>query len=394
MRLLKNYLSDIGLPFAFLLFMFLLNPFNQGALFVYPMIGLFLFQKKFLLQSLDLNFVLLVLLSLIYALFYLFDPIGGIQFFLYYAFFPPFFYLFGKYLVKDMNTPSIIFHLLVTIGFVFSSSALISVFINFVEGGFTQFDRSLPYFWTGQLFSATKMGAFFTLNMCLPALLIANQRRSALWLRIVALAVFILTLICVIRLGSRTQLAIMLITSLVSFVYVVPRQSFQKNVILFVIMSGLIFYVFRNVSFDLNADWLTTFAGRMENGPGEVASGGGRTERWVKSLHNLWEKPLGWSVNEFGHSHNLWLDVLRVSGVITFVLLIFFSIRAFSIIPKTMQVMKEAIFFNVLVLVYGIAFFLLFLVEPIFEGAFSFFLLFCLFTGILIKYNKVHGKGN
>ena len=64
-------------------------------------------------------------------------------------------------------------------------------------------------------------------------------------------------------------------------------------------LLALGFYIYKNVSFDLNADWLSTFAGRMEGGSGEVASGGGRTERWVKSIEYIFEKPLGWSLDEF-----------------------------------------------------------------------------------------------
>ena len=389
MKFLKLYISNIGITFAFLFFCFLINPFNQGSLFVYPLILLIVFKKNFLKTSLDFNFVLLFFISIIYALFYLFDPIGGVQFVVYYAFFPCLFYLFGKHLTRDYADSNVIFYLFIAIGILFSFSALVSVTLNFLQGGFSQLDRSLPFFWTGQLFSATKMGSFFTFNMCLPALLIADQNRSNLLLKIIATLVFGLTLICVIRIGSRTQLVVMLLTTIVSLFYVIPKQSAKKNTVLFLMLLALVFYVYKNVSFDLNADWLSTFAGRMEGGSGEVASGGGRTERWVKSIEYIFEKPLGWSLDEFGYSHNLWLDALRSSGIITFILLIIFTFRSFYLVIKTIKINRNLLYFNVLILVYGLAFFLLFMVEPILEGMFSFFLLFCLFFGILTKYNTV-----
>ena len=136
----------------------------------------------------------------------------------------------------------------------------------------------------------------------------------------------------------------------------------------------------------MNADWLTTFAGRMSGGVGEVASGGGRTERWAKSFEYLFIHPLGWNLKEFGYSHNMWLDVLRVSGIIPFVLLIIYSIKSFFQVKRAIAISKENVLLNGQILFYAIAFFLLFMVEPIFEGLFSLFVVFCLYKGILNKY--------
>ncbi|TMM53791.1 hypothetical protein FEE95_18000 [Maribacter algarum] len=338
----------------------------------------------------DLNFVLLLLLSFIYALFYMFDPVGGIQYAIFYAVFPPVFYLLGKFLITENIPQYTIYLLLFLIGFVFSFSALVSVILNFLEGGFSQLDRSLPMFWPGSgLVSATKMGGFFTLNMCIPALLIGNQSKSKLIYKLIGIAIFIFSIVCVIRLGSRTQLGIMLITCFVSLIYVAPKQSFKKNVLLFLLISGIGFYIYSNVSFDLNEDWLSTFAGRMDKGAGDIASGGGRTERWIKSFEYMFEKPLGWSVNEFGFAHNLWLDVLRVTGIIPFIILIIFSVRSFRTIKKTISFKSNQLYFSVQILIYSIAFFMLFMVEPIFDGMFEMFTIFCVFIGILCKYREV-----
>ncbi|WP_157373863.1 O-antigen ligase family protein [Arenibacter certesii] len=360
----------------------------MGYLFGYLLTPVVFLKSSFIRENLDLDFVLLILFSIFYALFYSFsaDAADGKQFILIYSLSPPTFYLVGKFLVRLKPTSNTVFYILFFIGAIFSISAVISVFLNFQEGGFAQLDRSIPMFWDGSPISATIMGGFLTFNMCIPAVLITTQGKKGVAFNIGALCLFILSLICALRLGSRTQLGIFLITTVFAILYMLPRQSIKKNVWLFGLMAAVILYLIRNVSFDLNADWLTTFAGRMSGGTGELASGGGRTERWIKSLEYMLSHPLGWDIKEFGYSHNLWLDVLRVAGIIPFVILIIYSIRSYIQIKRTILINKESIYLNTQILIYAIAMFLLFMMEPIFEGLFSFFIVFCIYKGIINKY--------
>ncbi len=384
---MKNYISSIGYFMTFILFLYLLNPFDKSILFGFVLVPLFLARKHFIKLHIDFNFFLLLITSIIYALFSAFDPVVGMQYVFAYAIFPPMFYLIGKHLINPNVNEQNIVHILVIIGVLFSFSAMVSVMLNILEGGFAQYERTLPYFLSGNPVSATKMGAYFTFNMCIPAILIADSGKSKLIFRLFVAGIFIVSLLCVIRLGSRTQLSIMLITSLIALFYVMPRQHFSKNFRLMILLALLILLVLKNVSFDLKADWLSTFAGRMENGSQDIASGGGRTERWSKSFEYMFKSPLGWSVKEFGYSHNLWLDALRVSGVITFILLSIFSIRALVIIHSAIKSNKISLLFNLQILVYTVGFFLLFMVEPIFEALFSFYCLFCIFVGALYHYS-------
>jgi len=386
---IKNYFKKIGFFIALLFLGYLINPLNLSFAFGYLIVIAFVLKKTFLLQSLDFNFFLLLLFSVFYAVFYSFDPLGGNQYIFIYATAPPFFYLLGKYLSKDFISSKSIFNFLIVIGFLFSFSYLISVLVVFLERGFSQLDRSLPYFWTGELVSATKMGAYFGLNMCIPSLLIADQGKSKLSYRIFAIVVFVLSLVCVLRLGSRTQLGIMLITTIISLIYIIPRQSLKNNIVLTTIFTLLLYIIYKNVSFDLDADWLSTFAGRMDKGADDIASGGGRTERWAKSFEIMFEKPLGWGLNEFGFAHNLWLDVLRVSGLIPFVILIIFSFRSFLNSIKMIGSKPLGINLRLLLLVYSLSFFMIFMVEPILDGLFPLFTLWCLFSGILIHIIKL-----
>jgi O-antigen ligase len=389
MKNLIKYIKSIGIAPLLLIIIYLLNPFNYGFLIGYILVPVILFDSDFIKKNLDTDFYILLLFSVIYGLFYSFGAENslGTQYIFIYMITPPVFYLFGKYLIKDkILNQNNIFYIILCVVTVFSLSAVISVFLNFQEGGFAQLDRTIPMFWNGAPVSATIMGGFLTFNMCIPALLISNQGKKGIIFNILLSTLFAITLVCVLRLGSRTQLGIFLITTIISLIYVIPKQSFKRNLLLFVFLGAIIFFITKNISFDLNQDWLTTFADRMDKGGSDIASGGGRTERWEKSFRNLFEKPLGWDVREFGYSHNLWLDVLRVSGFIPFFLLVIFSIKSLIQIRKIVLLKPNNILLNSQIIIYSIAFFLLFMVEPIFEGLFTFFVLFCLFKGSINKY--------
>lgn len=386
MKALLNYFNSIGFVLSGLLALYLLDPFNKGFLFGYLLVSLIILKINFIAKNLDGDVFLLTLFSVIYAIFYAFEPLAGIQYIAIYALFPQSFYLLGKYLVNNIKDSKTLFVILFYIASIFSISAVISVFLNFREGGFAQLDRTIPMFWNDQPTSATIMGGFLTLNMCIPAILIAGHRQISILNKIIAALLFVISLICAIRLGSRTQLVIFLFTSIVSVLYIFPRQTYKQNMYLLFFLGVCIAFILRNVSFDLNADWLTTFAGRMSGGVGEVTSGGGRTERWIKSFEYLFSHPLGWEAKEFGYSHNMWLDVLRAGGIIPFLLLIIYTVKSIFQIKKAVLLNQKNNLINGQILFYGIAFLLLFMVEPIFEGLFSLFVVFCLYKGIVNKY--------
>ncbi|WP_133067224.1 O-antigen ligase family protein [Flagellimonas pacifica] len=302
---------------------------------------------------------------------------------------PGTFYLLGKYFAHkiDGNREHLVLFLLL-IGAVFSITANLSVFMDILQNGYNIVERNLPNYWTGQIIPATIMGSYFTIVMAIPALLIPQVKKLSLLMKIALFATYIISIACVLRIGSRTQLSISMIALLISLFYVMPRQSFKRNLFMFVLFALIVFFVINTVSFDLDQDWLSAFAGRMEDGGGEdIASGGGRTERWIKSMENLFAKPLGWSEHEFGHAHNLWFDVLRIGGFLSFFLLISFTTNAFISVRKAIRKNKRAYALNNLIIVYTLSICMVFMVEPILEGMFDFFAFFCFFIGVVKKYN-------
>ena len=381
------YIKQLGIINLVLLFGYLTNVLNYGYLIGYLLVLKIILYKSFVRNYMDSDFVLLFFFSITYGLFYSYNPVGGNQYIFIYMFTPPFLYLWGKYLIYRTTNPDQLIYIFLCIGAIYSLPALISVLLNIREGGFSQADRNIPMLWSSHDINATRMAIMLVFNMCIPAILLAAFKKFNLITKACLTLLFILSFLCVLRLGSRTQLVVVLFTFLATLFYVSPKQTIKQNMTLFTILLLFGFYVFRNVSFDLNQDWLTSFAGRMENHGGEdIATGGGRTERWYKSLQNIIYKPLGWNISEFGYSHNLWLDAARAGGVISFFLLIIYWIKSFVNAKKTMALEPYNLPFNTTVLVYFTAFFLQFMVEPILDGAFIFFSFFCICNGAINQY--------
>ncbi|WP_222983935.1 hypothetical protein [Flagellimonas meishanensis] len=379
-------MQRIGVPYVGLVFLYLLNPYGLHIYLGYLLIGLLILKKDFLTRNLDTIFLVLLLFSITFAAFFSFEPKAGKQYILVYALVPSALYLMGKYFAEKLEgNRNHLFFLLLFAGCLFAVTPILSVFFDILRNGYGVVDRNLPSFWTGQVILATIMGSHFAIVMTIPGLLIPKVKNLRLIYRLALLGIFAISVACVLRIGSRTQLSIFFITFLTALIYVMPRQSFRRNLFMFMMFFLLVFYAINTISFDLDQDWLSAFANRMEDGQ-DFASGGGRTDRWMKSLENLFEKPLGWSEHEFGHSHNLWFDVLRVGGFLSFFLLIFFTTSSYISVFKSVIKNKKAYALNNQIIIYTLAFTMVFMVEPIMEGMFNLFAFFCFFVGVVKKY--------
>jgi hypothetical protein len=384
MKQIFKFIASIGFINVLFILGTLLNVLNYGYLFAYVTVVLIIFQKKFLKTAIERNFLLLLFFSVCYGLFYALNPWKGLQFVVIYMLTPPAFYLWGKFIVTKINNTNTLFNILIGITVIYSLPALITLGLNIVEGGFAQPDRNIPMFWGGDIINATQMAAFLVFNMCIPALLLVSYKSISKPLFILLLVIFIMSVASALRLGSRTQLVIILLSLIISLVIATPKLTIKQNLAIYVILGAIVFFIITKVSFDLDSDLMTSFAGRMkDDGAGDIASGGGRTQLWAKSIDNLFEKPLGWDLEEFGYSHNLWLDALRVGGIIPFVVLIIYFLRVVNLVRKIITDKIFPIFFQIICLTYLVAFFSLFMVEPGIDGTFTLFILFCLFVGAI-----------
>ena len=384
---MSTYLRQIGFIYLIPFVLYLIDPFGKGFLFGYILILALLLNGKKLIPYLDKDFVFLSFFAFSYALFYALDRSSGVQMIFIYAFFPGFFYLFGKYLAIPQLTMGHFVLLFFCIGFVFSFSALISVVLNIRTGGFAQLSREIPMVWNGEPKKATLMSAYLTFNMCIPIVYLIKQRKIPFLLQVLAGFIFLASLLSVFRLGSRTQLVITVLAIVISLFFVVPRQSVKANIKLFFFLVLMVALVLKFVPLNLDADYFSVLGSRLQDSK-NTASAGGRTELWSQALENLLSHPLGWRGPHVRHAHNLWLDVARYAGLIPFFLLLIFTVHSLRNTYKTIRKNPHELLLNTTILIFTLAALLIFFVEPVMEGLFYLFTVYCLFQGIINQYLK------
>jgi hypothetical protein len=365
--------------FFFIIPMYLINPMEYGFIFGYCAI-VFLLLIRPSINLINNTTTLLLCFSVCYALFYSFNLKLGTQYIFIYALLPLTFYAIGKLSVTYFDRKNL-FPLIVLYSFLFALPSLFSVLLEIKEKGFATIKRDVPNLWSGEYENATLTAGFFALNMSIPAILIFTIRQNKRVFNILLISIFIITLLCVLRLGSRTHLAITLLTMVAGLIYLTSRQSPLKNFLLLFSLFIIVNIGFSYLSFDKDSDLISAYADRMDSKTNGAASAGGRSGRWMDSLEYLVKDPLGWELEEFGYSHNLWFDVGRVGGTISFILLVLFTFKCLSILYKFMKTNKKETITPVL-FVFSTAFYLLFFVEPVFESFFQIFVFYCFICGL------------
>lgn len=384
---MKDFYSFIrsfgAINFLFVVLTFT-NLYGYGYLFGYLAVALIFFKGGVLKNDLDSYFLTLFLFSIVYALFYFLEPSKGLQYFLIYMLSPAAFYLWGKQIPSSLKQKDQIIPVMMLMGVIYSIPGLISVLLNILEGGFAQHERSIPMFWGGPAIAATGMAQLFMFNICIPAIFFSLGKKMNFFLITIFSIAFVLSLACVLRIGSRTLLVIMFLSLVIAMVYASPKLTLKQNVMRYGLLLVVIFFVIQNVSFDFDSEIFTTYASRMEEGGAEdLAGGGGRVYLWEKTLDYMKTYPYGWPLDRFGYSHNLWLDTFRVGGFISFVLLIIFTVQVLLLLKNIFFSKAILLSLKLIFILYSIAFLSIFMVEPGIDGNYSLFIFFCLFCGVL-----------
>lgn len=376
--------TDRRLTFI-LIGLYVIDPYSFGFVFGYCL-GILIFLKlKHLIPLFDKTILSLFLFSSVYSAFYAFKPQLGIQFIFLYSIIPFVMYSAGSNL--GLNSKKNILKITFLLGLAISIPSLASVFIDIYENGFVTLVRDVPNIWTGEKEPATNTAGKLIMNMCIPSLLLINWKifSQKNWVAFGALLIFILSIIAILRLGSRTHLVIVIFTLFFSVLYKVGRRGIAKNIFFVIAIFVTLNTVFLYSNLDADNEVLSAYADRANSRSHGVSSAGGRVWKWEKSAEYIFTKPMGWQLNDIGLSHNLWFDTARVSGTLGFILLVLFTLKiSASAVKKMFKKFYDNTSYKLegLLLIYVLAFNLLFLVEPIMEGYFNCFVMFCFIAGV------------
>lgn len=393
-----KYIKSIGFIIILLLIVFLLDPYSLAIKSGYAMVAaLIIFKGRSLIYNIDRDFIVILAFSVTYSMFNYFGENRGMQYLIIQATFPYFFYALGKMMVTPTISNKGIIYLILSIGFIYSITALLSIISNLMQGGFIQTDRFIPSFWNGEEIKSTKVASYLIYNSIIPAVVVANRKRLGIIAKIVLLSIYGVSLIASFRLGSRTLIVISILSMLASFVYIVIKQSPKDNLKLFatLVVLALITYIY--VPFDLDSPVFSTLGHRLQNSEAvaNTATAGNRSGLWAEGLEKLFESPFGWHSRM--HHHNLWLDTAKNGSFIPLLFFIVNNVFCYKSLRKAFVLSNNDLGLNVTFFLYFFSTFLFFFTEPVIEGNFFAIVVYCLFFGILngfIKNRKSIGLAN
>ncbi len=373
-----------------LLVIMLINPFYYGYRVAVLLVFVLILKYQQTIELIDKNVFYLLIFGGMYRLIAANRPDAidaSISSFLPDIFLPSTIYLVGKSISSQYYAVDVRVYFLFLVQFFLSIIPILSIPEQIISDGFMG-DRSLYLIWNrNQLISATGLGAYFSVTVSLIALLSAPkssifQGRTAIFI----VVLFFLSMLCVFRLGNRTQLAITFLVMILSYFLNFRRLALASKIFHFAtlcLIIGCVYYLFFTES-----EFVFLYQDRL----GDVEVGesefGGRLTKWKLSLISIINNPWGWDLSRFGYSHNLWLDVARVSGVLPLLPLMLFSVSSIKIFLRSLFITRNERFLNTFIFIYFISIILTFFVEPIMEGMYLLFFVFCLLIGFLDGVNK------
>ena len=199
----------------------------------------------------------------------------------------------------------------------------------------------------------------------------------------------ILSLLSVIHLINRTGIVVCAIIIICVILYKI-RGNLIK--ILPILLLLLIFYLLLLRLGIVNNEVLDAYEARNLDEKG-TGSANGRFDRWIDACTLMFQYPFGWSkMNGALYCHSLWFDTARVSGIIPFFTMLYITIKGAAFTKRLIEY-KGNILVGVF-LGYTVCMYLSASMEPVLEGASSYFYLMCLFWGLQNEYYNNYNRFN
>lgn len=250
--------------------------------------------------------------------------------------------------------------------------------------------RVLLNVWDGTPVSATAINMTLSLGLSLLSLIFISSREMPTKMVTKGLLIFsfLVSAFITIQLGNRTSLVIIIVCLLVSVLFsrklsMKKIKNFILTAIVFSIGSTLYFLNFLGLkTIGENSLLLTRFTQmNLTDDP--------RKDGWITAFFGLFEYPLGGRetiIPGLKYAHNMWLDMGTDAGFLSFFLMIFFSLLTLAAIVKFVRSCQSILMKSLVIALYT-AFNLTFFIEPVIQGSFTYFIIFCFFIGMILRLN-------
>lgn len=348
------------------------------------------FRKKKLIFPSNFNFLMLILFGISYILFASLNNTFNITVLIS----PILMYFIGVNLFYNKPNEENIIKL--------SNSIIFGLVLHAILNYFTNIDslnRNVVDIFSKINLAATLQATFVIMFL---STFFVNLQKKKLINKIFIILLCIMCVLFILLIGSRTSLLIFAVISIYSIVSLILSKNEnlddkkRKFKILFSILVSIvvIIYLYNNNIFNIRQKFESSHLYYRLTVEKMDTSDKRRFEYQYLGFVSLLTNPFGTSnkIGQANYAHNMWLDIGKDAGIITFLFLLlysFFSIKSLIMINKNSNVQKLfKIYFNSLYL--GV--FLNFLVEPILEGIPLYFSFFVLINALVDMYSIILSK--
>lgn len=266
--------------------------------------------------------------------------------------------------------------------------------LNFISSsGYTGYIRNGLDFWTNSIIAATVQGTLMTMAISLLFYSVFVVKKSNIFEKAATLLCVIVSLVNSLLSASRTAMIIMVLVFIlcaITYIFISNEEKSKKRKLIvgMVVLGLLFFWVYQSNTFGVKSYWESSpLFERINNASYYEEGDKNRMDMLAVTISGALNSPLG-NGDMSSTAHNLWLDVLRQTGWIPFVLLVIFSVM--TIIKMIRIIRSEGVPTDIKFLLFSVltGTLLNFAVEPIFKGMPYFFVSFCVIAGAMERYSN------
>lgn len=300
-------------------------------------------------------------------------------------------YIMGYFLAQNFQKISAM--IAVTAGGLFTyallstASFVLNHYGEVAGNNFLIAERAVPSFWNGGLVNGPIVGIFFSLSICLFAMVYSriNWFVKACFLALALAGVF-----CNLMLQNRSPIyAGVLSFSLATLLYAARMQLTRKKLVILIVLFCLLPLNLFLLDFSETKSLLDNpFMERLISEGLETP----RYELWYKGVVGLFEYPMGGARTDFSpydYAHNLWLDVGWYVGWMPMLLLLFIQLKH---VPYLLRLARRRPDQAYGVIGISVSFLVAMMVEPTLIASYTYVTLFFFFIGYL-KGCHLHAAG-
>lgn len=231
----------------------------------------------------------------------------------------------------------------------------------------------------GEGLAATLYGLMASIGIgSIAALFVKGQK---IWLRLGYILMSLLSSLIVIHLVNRTGLVILLTCIVVSFL--ISTKMNKGKTFSSIILLCILVVVLANTGV-MTDDIISAYQQRELDSSFDTAQLGGRAAIWYDALSKFLTHPLGW--DRVHYAHNMWLDIGRIGGWISFFLFLSITIVWMKSIIKLLLNNRSTFVFIVISM--NVSIFFASFVEPVIDASILFFVLLLMLWGMTISLSK------